>query len=98
LPVVADLVFCEDLTGRSFVAGKIHTPKASHQIIIKKLVADFKCDAVGLASCGKGFLTIFYQISEKLQVDIEIGEKSTVDSDHTLVQVTTDKTVAVFFV
>jgi hypothetical protein len=53
---------------------------------------------VGLASCGKGFLTIFYQISEKLQVDIEIGEKSTVDSDHTLVQVTTDKTVAVFFV
>ena len=28
LPVVTDLVFCKDLTGRSLIAGKIHAPKA----------------------------------------------------------------------
>ena len=48
---------------------------------------------MGLASCGKGFLTVFYQISEELQVDIEIGEKGTVNADYALVQVTTDKTI-----
>ena len=26
-PIVADLVFCEDLTGRSFIAGKTCAPK-----------------------------------------------------------------------
>jgi len=53
---------------------------------------------VGLAFGEKGFLTVFYKISEELQVDIEIGEKGAVNADYALVEVPSDKTITVFFV
>ena len=54
LPIVTDFVFCEDLRGRSVIPGKIHPPKSGIQIIIKKLVADFKgSTVVGLLFIGK---------------------------------------------
>ena len=53
---------------------------------------------MGLAFGEKGFLTVFYEISKELQVDIEIGEKGAVNADYTLIQVPCYKTITVFFV
>ena len=53
---------------------------------------------MGLAFADKGFFSVFYEISEELQVDIKVREKGTVNADYALVQVPSDKTVAVFCV
>ncbi len=60
------------------------------------VVADFKGDAVCLAFGRKGFLTVFDNIRKELQVEIEIGEKSAVDSDYALVKIPGHQTIAVF--
>ena len=43
-------------------------------------------------------MAAFYEIGEELEVDIKVGKKGAVDADYALIQVTADKTVAVFLV
>jgi hypothetical protein len=35
---------------------------------------------VGFASCGKGFLTAFYDINKELRVEIKVGENGSSES------------------
>jgi hypothetical protein len=48
IPVVADFIFCEYLTGRTLMVCVVRAAKSSGQIIIKKRIADLKGGTVGL--------------------------------------------------